>query len=766
MVYGVLRYPWRMLLLALLVVGLTGSGVRFLRFSNDIRVFFSPDNPQLRAYEALEHAYARADNVLFVLAPRDGDVFTPATLASIERLAAAAWSLPYARRVDALTNFQHTYARGDELVVESLVTQAATLSTSALERIRHIALREPLLVHRLVSPTGDVTGVNVALHLPGHDPLTELPRVATAVRQLAAQVRRDQPQLDIYLTGTVMLNSALSETGLHDLQTLIPLVLLVVVVALGLLLRTVAGIVIALLVIVLGLISTMGLVGWLGIVMSPPVVSAPVVIMTLAVAHCVHLLDACLLGLRRGQDKLAALTASLQHNLRPIFLTCSTTMLGFLSLNTSDSPPFRDFGNIVALGVAVTWGLAVFLLPTLVLLLPMRVAPGPGHEGRFMERCGAVVLRHWRQCLWGMSALTVGLGLGVWRNELNDDFVKYFDAHVPFRQATDFAMAHLTGFNFIDYSLHAGAPEAIADPEYLRIVENFAQWYRQQPKVRHVYAYTDVLKRLHQNMHGDDPAWYRLPEDRELAAQYLLVYESSLPVGLDTNDSITVDKSATLLRVSLDSITTREMLALEERALAWLRAHAPPSMQQPGSGQPLVFAHISARNIRGLLLSTVIELVLISLMLIVGLRSVTFGLLSLIPNLVPATIAYGLWGFAVGRIGMALSVVVGITLGIIVDDTIYVMSTYLRARRAQGLLPAEAIRYTFTHVGTAVWCASMILVAGFAVLIFSDFEINAGMGLLSAITIAIAGVAEIVFLPPLLLYAEHRRHGNAVLPKV
>jgi predicted RND superfamily exporter protein len=155
----------------------------------------------------------------------------------------------------------------------------------------------------------------------------------------------------------------------------------------------------------------------------------------------------------------------------------------------------------------------------------------------------------------------------------------------------------------------------------------------------------------------------------------------------------------------------------------------------------------------------------IQVILIVGLRSITFGLLSLIPNLIPAAMAYGLWGFAVGRIGLGLSIVVGITLGIVVDDTIYVMSTYMQARRTQGLPPAEAIRYTFAHVGMAVWFASLILIAGFAVLIFSNFEINAGLGLLSAITIALAAMAEVFFLPPLLLYAERMFHGHATIPE-
>ena len=143
----------------------------------------------------------------------------------------------------------------------------------------------------------------------------------------------------------------------------------------------------------------------------------------------------------------------------------------------------------------------------------------------------------------GLAALaTIAL---VPQVELNDQFVEYFDYRVPFRGDAEFGMDNLNGIYMIEYSADAGSPGAISDPAYLAGLEKFTGWLRAQPEVTHVYSYSDVIKRLNKNLHGDEAGWYRIPDDRELAAQYLLLYELSLPYGLDLNDRISVDKSAT-----------------------------------------------------------------------------------------------------------------------------------------------------------------------------------------------------------------------------
>jgi hypothetical protein len=760
LVYRVLglavQHPWAVLALLLPVFVLASAGVTQLRFSDDIRVFFHKDNPQLLAYESLENTYSKNNSVLIVIAPQDGDVFTRKTLASIEKLTEMAWKTPHSRRVDSITNFQHTYAQEDDLVVDDLVRDAPSLSDEGLARIRQVALSEPLLVNRLVSPRGDVAGVNVPIILPGVNKRKEQPEVVAYLRNLAAQLEVENPNLKIYLTGKIMLNNALAEAGRQDMRTLIPAMLLVVLVILGLLLRNVSGVIATLAVILLSIGTGLGLAGWLGIVLSPPVLSAANIIMTLAVAHTVHILVTFLHGMHEGQSRAEAMTESLRRNVQPVFITSFTTALGFLSMNFSESPPFRDLGNIVSMGMVAAWCLSMFLLPALIMIMPLRVREQRTRGFDLMDRLAEFVISRRRMLLLGMGGFTLVAVAFIPRNELNDEFIKYFDENTAFRIATDYTIENLTGIDLIEYSLESAQAGDIHEPEYMRAVDAFAEWYRDQPEVRHVAAITDILKRLNMNMHGDDPAWHILPGDRELAAQYLLLYELSLPFGLDMNDQINIDKSATLFRATLNAISTNGILDLERRAADWLENNAPAEMRNDGSGQSVMFAHIGYRNVRGLLGGTTIVLVLISLMLIFALRSLKYGLMSLIPNLAPAAIAFGLWGMMVGQVGLALSVVVGMTLGIVVDDTVHFMSKYLHALRDRGESPEAATRYAFHNVGMAMVVTSLVLVAGFAVLAFSNFELNAGMGLLSALTIAVALAADLLLLPPLLLMLYRR----------
>jgi len=276
-----------------------------------------------------------------------------------------------------------------------------------------------------------------------------------------------------------------------------------------------------------------------------------------------------------------------------------------------------------------------------------------------------------------------------------------------------------------------------------------------------VQSLTDVLRRLNMNMHGDDETWYRLPEARDLAAQYLLLFEMSLPYGLDLNNQINVDKSSLRMIATLENITTSEVRRLKDGAEGWLAANMPASATE-ATGPYVMFAYISERNIRSMLTGTGLALVLISLSLIVALRSFRIGALSIIPNVVPAIMAFGLWGLLVGEIGLASSVIAATSLGIIVDDSVHFLSKYLRARREQGASPEDAVRYAFATVGRALWVTSAVLIAGFGTLALSAFEVNESLGLLTALAILAALVADFLLLPPLLLAIDkEKKHADS-----
>ncbi len=513
-------------------------------------------------------------------------------------------------------------------------------------------------------------------------------------------------------------------------------------------------------VILLSIVTALGLTGWLGIRLTPPSASAPLIILTVAVADTIHILTNFLAALRQGLGKQDAMVESLRINLQPVFLTSLTTAVGFLSMNFSDAPPFRDLGNMVAMGVVAAFFISVAFLPAVMMLLPVK--PPPQAAGLpWMQRFGDFVVARRRALLPIMGVLIAGLVVFVPRNELNDVFVHYFDERVPFRVASEFANDHLSGIYRVDYSLRADQSGGISEPYFLQRMAAFAEWLREQPGVTHVNTLTDIFKRLNKNLHGDDPSFYRVPEERELAAQYLLLYEMSLPYGLDLNNQINVDKSAARLNVGIEIMSVQELLALQERARDWLAVNWP-EVDSEGSGPTVMFSHLGKRNIQSMLLGTTIALVLISGILLLALRSVKMGLVSLMPNLVPAGMAFGLWGLLIGEVGISLSVVTAMTLGIVVDDTVHFLSKYLRARRDHGSSPADAVRYAFSTVGSALLITSVVLIAGFSVLALSSFWLNAGMGLLTAITIGFALIADFLFLPPLLMKVEEKAHEASI----
>ncbi len=750
---SLLQWQWLVLLLVFVMVGLAGTGAKNLTFNNDYKIFFNHDDKRLLAFENLQNTYTKNDNVLIGIAPKDGNVFSRETLAAIEDITQRAWKTPYSIRVDSLANYQHTESVDDDMSVANLYEDAKNLTDEELAKIKKIAINEPLLVHRQVSETGHMAAINIVIEIPPDGDMTAIvPEVVQHVRDLKAYIKQTYPQLAVYLTGIVMMNNAFAEASQYDMSHLIPLTFLAILLIVFLLLRSFNGIVATLLVVAFSVVTAMGLAGWLGIELSPPVMSSPVIILTLAVADCVHILSTWMQQMRHGIEKRAAMVESLRINLGPVFLTSLTTAIGFLSLNFSDAPPFRDLGNIAAMGVIAAFLFSITLLPALATLLPSKVRQ-TNKKSVMLAVMGSFadwVIAKQKVLLISMTVLTIVMIAFIPKNELNDIYVEYFDERIQFRTDTDFVVKNMTGIYFIDYSLDSKKAGGISEPQVLAQIEQFSEWLRAQPEVIHVNTISDTFKRLNRNMHGDNDNWYRLPENRELAAQYLLLYEMSLPYGLDLNNQIDIEKKSTRLSVTMKTLSTQEVLGFEKRVDDWMKANTP-LIKSVGASPTVMFAHIGMKNIISMLTGTTIALVLISIILIIALGSVRYGLLSLVPNLVPAGMAFGLWAIIDGEIGLALSVVTAMTLGIVVDDTIHFLSKYIRAHREQNLSAEDAVRYAFSTVGVALWVTSLALIAGFLILATSSFELNAGMGLLTSIVIAFALMADFLLLPPLLI---------------
>ncbi|WP_120497154.1 RND family transporter [Kiloniella sp. EL199] len=753
---GIIRWRWLVLLVTILATLGVASGGRFLSFTSDYRVFFGDDNPQLNAFESLQDIYTKTDNILFVLKPNNGKVFTTQWLEVVKDLTEESWQIPYSIRVDSITNFQHTEAIEDDLTVADLVEETGGLSQTGLDRIEQIALSEPALAKRIISEDSTTTGVQITLQLPPDDAVA-LDQAVKYAENMAAVIEAANPELEVAITGLAPLSNAFPAASMADMGTLTPLMFLVIIIFLVAFLRSFTGTLGTLLVTIFSTMVAMGAAGFAGIKMTPPSAMAPTIILTIAIADCVHILVTMFHEMRHGTAKRDAIVESLRVNMQPVFLTSLTTVIGFLSLNFSEAPPFHDLGNIAAVGVIAAWIISIAFLPAFIAVMPVRVKPVVTGKSSVMERLGEFVIGHRTKLLLGMGLIVVGTSSFISKIELDDRFIEYFDTTVPFRVDSDFTRDNLTGVYQVEFSINAEESGGVSSPVYLAHLENFANWLRDKPEVVHVNSITDILKRLNKSMHGDDESWYRLPEERDLAAQYLLLYEMSLPYGLDLNSQINIDKSASRMTVTLDNVSSNDMREIALESTQWLQDNVPGYMVADGSGAAVMFAHLADRNIKSMLSGTALAFVLISLSLVFALRSLKLGLISLIPNMVPAIMAFGVWGLFVGQVGLAVSVIAATSLGLIVDATVHFLSKYNRARKERGESSADAVRYGFRTVGSALWITTAVLVAGFAILSLSTFAVNADMGLLTAITIAIALFIDFLLLPPLLMLFDREK---------
>ncbi|EPW4406785.1 efflux RND transporter permease subunit [Vibrio parahaemolyticus] len=751
------KYSLLVLLATIFLIIVATIGGKNLYFRGDYDIFFDGTNKQLLAFDEIQTTFAKTDNLAIVIAPEDGDIFTPQTLSLIQKITVDAWQVPYSSRVDSIANYQHTEAFDDDLLVEDLLYSEYELTPERISKVKSIALSEPVLKSALVSEKGDVTVVNITVQLPEMDKTAEVEEVVSSINAMIDRYQRAYPDVTFHKAGIIAMNHAFMTAAQDDSSTLVPTMLVVILVFLTIMLRSILSVIATLIVIIGSVMATMGISGWAGMFLSTATVNVPTLIMTLAVADCVHVIATMRQSMKNGFTKVQSIERSIALNFLPILITSVTTAIGFLMMNMSDSPVLRDFGNLSALGVMVACFLSVTLLPALLKLLPIHVKMETSQDQKHvMDRLGDFVVSQRRALLPLSVAVIVVCASLIPLNKVNDESVEYFGQRNEFRQAADFMEERISGMTNISIAIKTNESQGIAAPDFLNTIGEFSRWLRDQPETDHVATLADVYKRLNKNMHGDDEAYYSLPQERELAAQYLLLYEMSLPYGLDLNNQINVDKSSIKMVLTVANLGSVELVDLENRIYQWFAEHAP-QYQVVASSPSLMFAHIGETNMASMLSTLPITLVLISALLIFALRSVRLGLISLMPNIAPAVIGFGLWALISGEINLGLSVVVTLTLGIVVDDAVHFLSKYQRARR-EGQTAEQAVRYAFHTVGRALWITTVVLVAGFSVLAMSSFRLNADMGQLSAIVIFIALVVDFLFLPTLLMLFDKKAY--------
>lgn len=756
----VIKHPVLVILACLIMVALSATGFRHISYDNDPRVMFTDKHEGLKGLEALEQEFTKDDNIVFIVHPKNGDIFTRTNLQLLDELTKAAWTLPKTLRVDSLINFQHTEVAGDDLNVRNLIENVDALTPAELQKIKQIALAEPFLVKNVISPSGHVASVSVMV-TSDENGASDAPMILHAAEDVRDQIHQAFPDVNIMISGMIPYHAASQETTETEMTSTSLYTSIAIFACLWLMLRSLMSVMLTFLVITLSNVMAVGGILLFGVELSPVMGGAPAIILTLAVADSIHLLVTYQQLMAEGRRKADALYESIRVNFQPVLLTSLTTVIGFLLLNSSKSPPFADMANMVVIGVTAAFFLSVLLLPALLMLLPAGKYK-KRQSSHIMEALANFIIKRRLPVLLVTSLLCVMLASQAFKNQLNDVWFEYFDDSYPVRGATEFMVEELTGHHRIMFAFPSGESAGIMNPEYMQGLDNFAQWARNHPKVEYVSSFSDTIKRLNRDMNGGDANFYQVPDNRELISQYTLMYQLSLPFGLGLENQINIDRSATRVNVLLGLLSASEIQAFANEANRWIRLNLPQNMHTEAVGFDLLLGELGYENGQSMLVGTAVALVLVSVLLLFAMRSLKYGFLSLLPNLFPALISFGIWAYIDGYIGISVSIVACMTLGIIIDDTVHFLSKYKRAREEMGLSPDDAVRYTFRTVGVALVATTLVIAANFGVMATSHYYPNSSMGLLTSITVCVALIVNFFVFVPVLLYIESRRSRKQV----
>ena len=746
------RHHW-VVALSLLIAFTFGSGLSSLKFTSDFKAYFSPENPQMQAFDELETDFNKQDSVAFLVVPKNNDIFTIETMSLIRTLTEKSWQAPYSRRVDSLTNFLRTTSENDELETDELISTEEEITAELLQSVKRYVLTDALAT-QFTSPKNNVGLVTVTLTLPT-DNLGASKEVVTYAREMLKNTTYDHANIDVHILGTTMINYALEEAIEADVALLIPASYLLIFIVMFILLRVASGTLLTITVITLTNISVFGAIGWAGITMTPAIGAVPSMITIIAVADCMHFLVSYYHELGEDKGKHTAIDDALRINFKPMLVSSVTTAIGLLCLNFSESPPYQDLGNVVAFGAIAAFIFTVTFLPAVLHWMPAPSKKGTTkrHTTYFsrMSVFGEWVIKHYKLLMASILLCTLIACISLLSNDLSDNWIDNYDDTYPVRQALNIQENDMYGAHFVDYRVDSQQAQGINNPAYMQDLDKLTQWLMTLPGVGYVSSFSNQVKTINQILHNNEETYYAIPDNRELLSQSNLLYEMSLPFGMGLEEQIDINKKSIRLRVILHEKTSSEMLAFDKQLINWASQNTPNISISEGSGLDMIFAHIMQRNVLSLVKGTLLALVLISLLMIWVLKSVKLGLLSLVPNIFPAALAYGLWAMLDGRVDLAVSIVGTMSLGLVVDDTVHFLSKYQLARNEKGQDVYQAILYSFRTVGVAMMVTSVVLTLGFAILAFSHLRPSWAMGELLSVTIVFALVVDFLLLPGLLI---------------
>ena len=751
----IIRYRPLCIIISLLILAGLSQGLSKLNFNPDINVFFPENDTLTTSHLSIEDTYSSMDNAVIGIGVKEGTVFTNEVLSLIEDLTEKAWKTPHSLRVDSLSNYSYVSADGDDLYIEPFLEGSSTYDLKTLKEKELIIEEEELAYGAIISKDKKTSLINIVFDPPRKDIEAEYQESLNYVLGFLEEARKNHPEVDLIISGIVYMEYQSPMLLKAQMPKLMPTAILVILLTLFLLLRSLVAVAGSFLVILMSVVSAMGSIGFMSGDIAQPFIMVPILIATLAVADCVHLFTLYFQNLDSSRKSKEAMLESLKLNLQPLFLTSLTTAIGFLSLNLAPVEPLRGIGNGVAVGVFLAFIFTVLLLAPIVSYFNVKQSKNINFQKNIARKLGKFSIKNYKRLLVIVPVISCFLMAFIPLNKTNDNPLEFYSERYTTSAADSKWISQRIGGTFpVSYELNSQG--IVSDPEFLREVDKFSEWLASNKEVLHVSSLSKIMKNLNKTLHGKQEEWNIIPTEPDLSAQYLFFYEMSLPYGLDLTNSISQNKESIKLVASLKELGSLEYREFAKKVENYASQNMPEDMVSIGTGTRPIFAFMSNMLITQLTYALGIGIVLITATIILFFRSLRYGMLTSVTNLLPIGVAFGIWAIVSGEISMLVGIGMGTTLGIIVDFTVHFLSKYLHARRQKNLSAEEAVEYAFETVGFALIITSFSLILGFLVLLQAFFIPIHGFVLFSSIAFLSALIIDLLLFPALLITWDKR----------
>jgi len=738
----IIRWPWITLGILLLITGVFLAGIPRLQIDNSVDSMLPDDHPARLLYDEVNDTFGGTD--VMVIAVHSEDIFSEGTLSQVIELTETLQRLPGVDEVVSLSTAKRMDGEDGTLVVRELMPKAPE-TDAARDDLRTYVVGQEMYVNNIISSDGLYAGIVVEL-LPNVDDSA----VYTSLRQVIdAQANAD----DIYVAGGPAVNAEMTTSMKGDLVQLIPFVLLVLAIVLYLSLRTVAGVILPLAVVLLTVIWTAGLMAWLGIPMAMISTTLPIMLIAIGVADAIHILTEYYAGLRGGEEKRSAIRTVVKHIGVAIVLTSITTLVGFLSLGTSPVQQVMQFGLFVGFGVMAALAITLTLIPAALELgrgpkLGARKVTKPSISTRVLTWLSKFVVKRRKALLIVGSVLFVLAAIGSTRLVVETNTLRFFRPETPIREATEVVDSSFGGSESLSVIVNGD----IKSPDVLNGMLEFQDWANTLPEVGYTASVADYVTQINEALHDNDPVERVIPQTRNAVAQEILLYEmSSDPSDFARVVNYNYEQARVVLR--MESLSSSELGALVQQVEDEAVRSADSQFDVEVMGSTYLFKVLTDLLVSGQILSLLVSLLGVALVVGLIFRSVRFGLLSMIPLGFTITLNFGIMGWLNIPLDTATTMLASIAIGIGVDYTVHFLSKYRRELRA-GNTSHAAVGETIQTTGRAISYNVVAVAAGFAVLLFSSFGPIATLGALVALSMGVSGLAALTLLPAALIATE------------